>query len=312
MRHTTLYASSGTPFGRVQCPMYCVAYTRRWVESTRRQATPTAPRLRGPGLLGVVANATIFPLRTRQTAASVRSTGAPLTFPRPVVRTDAMTCSLASMTSTGSTRKSSTRPTASRGNRGHLQGRDRSPTRGKRPWWSIDLGVEVGQHAGDPFTLGLFEHSPHYLHVLLRHRRSPFAIGVVALVVGVRFLSPRGLPAILGYRGVAEQLGSVGGFMLGAGGAFTGRGSPSVRLSTALDLVVAFVWVVASHPTRPPRRPAPRRRTSAGQTDLRGRLHLLLRHRPPSIPCCFDRAERNSANFRPYGLGVGVRSPASQ
>ena len=84
-------------------------------------------------------------------------------------------------------------------------------------------------------------------------RGSPLAIGVVALVVGVRFLSPSGLPVILSFRGIAEQLGFVGRFTLGAGGALTAGGTPPVRLSTALDPVVAFVWVVASHPTRLPR-----------------------------------------------------------
>ena len=58
-------SASGTPFGRVQCPTYCVAYTSPGTRSSvvdtscdgccecvaKRppSATPTAPRLRGPG-----------------------------------------------------------------------------------------------------------------------------------------------------------------------------------------------------------------------------------------------------------------------
>jgi hypothetical protein len=77
----------------------------------------------------------------------------------------------------------------------------------------------------------------------------------VALVVGVRFRSPSGLAVMLGSFGVPEQLQCVGGFTLGAGVALVGRGSPAVISATALDLLVALVWVVAGHSTRLPRRP---------------------------------------------------------
>ena len=141
-------------------------------------------------------------------------------------------------------------------------------------------------------------------------RWSPLAIGVVTLVVGVRFLSPCDLPVIFAYRGVAEQLGRVGGFALPAGGALTGRGSPSVGSSTALDLVVALVCVVASHPTRLPRRPAPRRRTSARQTDLHGRLHVLLRHGPPSIPPQLSLHSEHRTGPTANAGPVGTSGPA--
>jgi hypothetical protein len=72
----------------------------------------------------------------------------------------------------------------------------------------------------------------------------------VALGLGVRFLSPSGLPVILGYFGVAEQVGCIGRFTGSAGGALVGRGSPTVRSATALDLLFALARVIARHPRK--------------------------------------------------------------
>jgi hypothetical protein len=83
----------------------------------------------------------------------------------------------------------------------------------------------------------------------------PLAIGVVSLFVGAGFLSPRGLPVMLGFLGVAEHLGGVGRFALGPGGALVRGGGPAVRPTPALDLFVV------GHSTRLPEsdHPAPGR-----------------------------------------------------
>jgi hypothetical protein len=78
----------------------------------------------------------------------------------------------------------------------------------------------------------------------------PLVLRVVAFFVGAGFLSPRGLPVILGSFGVAEHLGSVGRLALSPSGALVRGGSPSVRPTPALDLFLALVRIVVGHSTR--------------------------------------------------------------
>jgi hypothetical protein len=83
-------------------------------------------------------------------------------------------------------------------------------------------------------------------------------IGVVSFFVGAGFLSPRGLPVMLGFLGVAEHVGGVGRFALAPSGSLVRGGGPPVRPTPALDIfVVGHSTRLAESDHRAPGRDSP-------------------------------------------------------
>ena len=112
-----------------------------------------------------------MPSRSRPTEINVSSTDAPLVLPRPLIRTELITWSPASISLTGSTpeivelgfdgAEVAANPLVS------AVGGRLDPRTGGGP---LDLGVQVAQISVETLTLEGLEGTTHDLDVLLRHR----------------------------------------------------------------------------------------------------------------------------------------------